>query len=115
MSIMLPVTALSDVKFAGRPKEWRDQAKEVLVNTECSMFGHSVLPRTRWDEYLNKTHELPDFQPYEYLIGGRYLSEIVRLIMVEAVQTAGLFNGEIPHKLQEPYSLETGILAQIEA
>jgi hypothetical protein len=114
MSIMLPVTALSDVKFANRPKDWRDKAKEVLVNTECSMFGKNILPMTRWDDFLNNAHKLPDFQPYEYLIGGRYLSEIVRLVLVEAVQKAGLFHGEIPHRLLEPYSLDTGILAYIE-
>jgi hexokinase len=114
-SIMLPVTALSDKKFANRPKRWREEAKHVLVNTEFSMFGKHILPMTRWDDYVNKTHKIPDFQPFEYLIGGRYLGEIVRLVIVEAVQTAGLFRNQIPEGLLEAYSLETSLMAVIEA
>jgi hexokinase len=113
-SIMLPITALSDKKFANRPQSWKDQAKHVLVNTEVSMFGKNILPTTRWDDYLNRAHKLPDFQPLEYLIGGRYIGEIVRLMIVEAVQTAGMFHGQIPGKLLEAYSLHTSILALIE-
>jgi hexokinase len=114
-SIMLPVTAISDAKFANRPRIWREQAKHVLVNTEFSMFGKHILPMTRWDDYVNRTHNLPDYQPFEYLIGGRYLGEIVRLIIIEAVQTAGLFRNQIPERLLEAYSLETSLLAAIEA
>jgi hexokinase len=86
----------------------------VLVNTECSMFGKNVFPTTRWDDLLNESHVRPDFQPFEHMISGRYLGEIVRLIVVEAVQTAGLFGGELPEKLSEPYTLDTGTLAAME-
>jgi hexokinase len=48
------------------------------------------------------------------MISGRYLGEIVRLIIVEAVRTAGLFSGELPEKLSEPYALDTGTIATIE-
>jgi hexokinase len=68
---------------------------------------------TRWDDHLNQTHRMPDFQPLEYMITGRYVGEIVRLIIVEAVETAGLFNGELPISLREPYSLDTSIVAAI--
>jgi hexokinase len=114
MAVVLPVTALAHAKFGSRPQSWHDQAKHVLVNTEFSMFGKDILPTTRWDDYLNKTHTLPDFQPLEYLIGGRYLGEIVRLILVEAIQTHGLFNGRFPEQFLEPYTLETSTLAAIE-
>src|SRR5262245_20998041 len=71
MSVMLPVSALADAKFADRPQAWREQAIEVLVNTEFSMFGQAILPTTRWDEELKRAHILPDFQPFEMLVGGR--------------------------------------------
>ncbi|EON64680.1 hypothetical protein W97_03913 [Coniosporium apollinis CBS 100218] len=114
-AIHLPVSALARTKFGSRPQAWHDKAQHVLVNTEMSMFGKDIFPTTRWDDYLNRTHPRPDFQPFEHLISGRYLGEIVRLIMLEAIDTAGLFGGEIPSRLTEPYSFDTGIMAAIEA
>ena len=114
ISVHLPTSSLSPTKFKGYPQEWLDQATHVLVNTECSMFGKNVFPTTRWDDHLNDTHMRPDFQPFEHMISGRYLGEIVRLIIVEAVRTAGLFSGEIPDQLAEPYTLDTGTIAALE-
>ncbi|KAH8732291.1 hexokinase-1 [Phaeosphaeriaceae sp. PMI808] len=114
ISVHLPVASLATTKYKGYPQEWLDEAAHVLVNTECSMFGKNIFPTTRWDDQLNDTHARPDFQPFEHMISGRYLGEIVRLIVVEAVQTAGLFGGEIPDKLSEPYTLDTGTIAAME-
>lgn len=110
----LPVTTLSKTKYRNYPSAWLDEASHVLVNTELSMFGGGIFPITRWDEQLKQAHTQPDFQPFEQLISGRYLGEIVRLIIVEAVRTAGLFSGEMPEKLSRSYSLDTGTLAQME-
>lgn len=114
-SVYLPTTALARGKFGDRPQSWFDSAKHVLVNTELSMYGKNILPVTRWDEHLNATHRLPDFQPLEYLCTGRYLGEIVRLVLLEAISTAGLFNGQIPEHLTEPYSLDTRTIAAFES
>lgn len=114
-SVYLPTSALARAKFGDRPDAWFDSAKHVLVNTELSMYGKGILPVTRWDDHLNATHRLPDFQPLEYLCTGRYLGEIVRLVLLEAITTAGLFNGHIPEHLAEPYSLDTRIIAAFEA
>jgi hexokinase len=113
-AVHFPVHEIGLTKFGVRPPGWFDGAKHVIVNTELSMFGGGVLPRTRWDETLNKTHLRPDYQPLEYMITGRYLGEIVRLILVEAVESAGLLGGDLPHSLREPYSLDTAIVAYIE-
>src|SRR4051794_26334696 len=112
-AIHLPVTILGPGKFGIRPSSWHEKATHVVVNTELSMFGKGVFRTTRWDDLLNDNHPLPDFQPFEQLIGGRYLGEIVRLILVEAIQTAGLFGGEMPEGLLEPYSLDTLSIATI--
>lgn len=114
ISVHLPVAALATTKFKGYPQSWLDEATHVLVNTECSMFGKNIFPTTRWDDQLNNAHMRPDFQPFEHMISGRYLGEIVRLIIVEAVQTAGLFSGELPNQLAEPYTLDTGTIAAME-
>ena len=89
-------------------------ATHVLVNTELSMFGKEVFPTTRWDEQLNRQHQLPDFQPLEYLVAGRYMGEIVRLILVEGAAVAGLFGGLLPLSLADAYSLDTRTLAAIQ-
>lgn len=113
--VFLPTSALGKEKFGTRPDSWHEDAKHVVVNTEISMFGRRVLPTTRWDEELNAKHRLPDFQPLEYLVTGRYLGEIVRLIMLEATSDAGLFDGNIPERLDEPYAFDTRILATFES
>ena len=78
------------------------------------MFGKSTFPTTRWDKALNATHILPDYQPFEYLIAGKYIGEIVRLIIAEATRTAGLFGGVLPLSLADKYTLDTGYLACID-
>jgi hexokinase len=114
MAVVLPVSALTRIKFGARPQSWHDQAKHVLVNTEFSMFGKNILPTTRWDDHLNMMHMCPDFQPLEYLISGRYLGEVVRLVLLEAIQSQGLFDGQYPEHFVEPYAFDTSTMAAIE-
>jgi hexokinase len=115
VAVHFPVHAIAVGKFGTRPQDWFDHAKHVIVNSELSMFGGGVLPRTRWDEVINRTQLRPDYQPLEYMVTGRYLGEITRLIIVEAVETAGLFDGELPHSMREPYSFDTATVAFLEA
>lgn len=114
-AVNLPVSCLGADKFGVRDQSWYAQADKVITNTELSMFGKGILPETRWDEYLNRTHELPDFQPLEYMTTGRYLGELFRLVIREAVDTVGLFNGAFPEPLWTPYTLDTAIMAMLEA
>ncbi|PYH43423.1 putative hexokinase [Aspergillus saccharolyticus JOP 1030-1] len=115
VAIHFPVHQVGLTKFGTRPPGWFDYAKHVIINSEMSMFGGGVLPMSRWDEILNSTHLRPDYQPLEYMITGRYLGEIVRLIIVEAVETAQLFGGNLPHSMRDAYSFDTSIIAYIEA
>ena len=78
------------------------------------MFGKGILPETRWDELLNRCCAMPDFQPLEYMTTGRYLGEVLRLIVSEAVETTQLFDGVIPENLLDAYSLDTIVLARLE-
>lgn len=111
----LPVTTLGPEKLGNRPESWHQMAKHVLINTELSMFGKGIMPVTRWDEQLNRDHQLPDFQPMEYLCTGMYIGEIVRLILLEAIDTTGLFGGEWPARFSTPYSLDTRIVAAFDS
>ena len=113
-AIHLPITALHPSKFASRSLPQHRGITHVLTNTELSMYGKRILPSTKWDELLNSKHVMPDYQPFEYLIAGGYMGEIVRLVVVEATLKAGLFNGILPPSLSIPYILDTKTLAQIE-
>jgi hexokinase len=110
----LPTSTIGLSKFGRRNSAWFNAADRVIVNTEVSMFGNGILPKSTWDEALNKAHSLPDFQPLEYMITGRYLGELMRLIISDAVESCGLFAGIMPLALQEPYTLDTAILAKLE-
>lgn len=115
VAIHFPVHGIGAGKFGVRPQDWFNRATHVVVNSEMSMFGGGILPMTRWDDHINRTHLRPNYQPLEYMTTGQYLGEIVRLIIVEAVDKAYLFGGELPHSMREPYSLDTSVLAFIEA
>ena len=114
-AIHFPVSQIAYEKFGARGRPNQDEAERVIVNTELSMFGGGILPTTRWDDQLNRSHVLPDFQPLEYMCTGRYLGEIVRLIIFEATQTVDLFGGRIPSSMATPYSLDTTFLAILES
>lgn len=114
MAAYLPVATIGRPKFGARPDAWFDQASHVIVNTELGMFGHGILPMTRWDRSLTRQHPRPDFQPLEHLVSGMYLGEIARLALVEAVETAGLLGGVLPQSLRGQYTLGTDTLSLIE-
>lgn len=113
-AVYLPVKLLGKDKFGMRNSTWFQQADSVIINTEVSMFGKNVLPVTRWDALLNEKHVCPNFQPLEYMTTGRYLGEIFRLLIAEAVETCHMFDGLMPIPIQDAYTLDTALLAAIE-
>ncbi|KAJ4393328.1 N-acetylglucosamine kinase 1 [Gnomoniopsis smithogilvyi] len=115
IAVHLPVPTIGREKFGERPASWFDKASHVIVNTELGMFGKGILPLTRWDVALNASHLRPNFQPLEHLVSGCYLGEVCRLVLLEAINTTGLFGGVVPPSLLLPYSLDTETLSIIEA
>ena len=113
-AIHLPIKSLHPSKLARRPLPEDPSVTHVLTNTELSMHGKGIFPTTRWDEYLNDHHTLPNYQPFEYLVSGGYMGEIVRLIVLEATKKANLFRGRLPSSLAVSYILNTKTLALIE-
>ena len=113
-TVDLSVSAIARGKFGIRPDSWHRAARHVLVNTEVSLFGKDVFPITKWDRDLNRMHSNPDFQPLEYLTSGRYLGEIVRLILRDGIRIASLFDGVTPSNF-EPYALTTETISYIES
>jgi hexokinase len=111
----LPVSTIGRFKFGPRPQSWFDSASQVIVNTEFSMFGHDILPLTKWDRLVLQNLPRPDFQPLEYLVSGMYLGEIARFALIEAIETTGAFGGITPPTLLSPFSLGTDTLAVFES
>lgn len=110
----LPIPTISREKYGIRPKGWFDKASHVVVNTELGMFGKDILPITRWDRMLTANHPRPEFQPLEHLVSGYYLGEMCRYILIEAINTTGIFGGVLPPSLAKQYSLDTQTLSIIE-
>lgn len=113
-AVYLPLNSLGKEKFGERESSWWNEARHVLVNTELSMFGKHIWESTRWDDKLNAAHPLPDFQPLEYKVGGRFLGELVRLVVVEAVHQGVIFNGAMPKGLDVAYGFDTGLIGVFE-
>ena len=113
-AVQLPITSFHPSKLNRPSIPKSHKYRQVLVNTELSMFGKTTFPVTRWDDCLNGSHQLPNYQPFEYLVTGAYMSELVRLIIVEATRMAGLFSGSLPKSLERPYSLDTRTIAALE-
>lgn len=110
----LPVSAIGLSKFGVRPEGWFDEASHVIVNTEMGMFGHNILPLTRWDLQLLESHPRPELQPLEHLLSGMYLGEIGRLALVDAIESTGIFGGVVPSSMKTTYSLGSDTLSMIE-
>ncbi|KAK3303347.1 uncharacterized protein B0T15DRAFT_401666 [Chaetomium strumarium] len=115
IAVHLPVTTIDQAKFGDRPSSWHKKASHVIVNTELGMFGHDILPLTKWDKLLKAAHPRPEFQPLEHLVSGYYLGEICRLALLDAIPATGVFGGTVPLSLEKPYSLDTETLSLIEA
>ena len=115
VAVHLPVGTVGRSKYGERPAAWFDAASHVIINTELGMFGHGLLPVTRWDALLNAGHPKPAFQPLEHMVSGFYLGEVCRFAVLDAAATAGLFGGVVPPSLHVPYSLDTEVLSAMEA
>lgn len=115
VAAFLPVSSVRRAKYGARPDEWFEGARQVVVNTEVSMYGRDVLPLTRWDWELKRGHEKPWFQPLEHMCSGMYLGECARLPLVEAVERTGVFGGVVPESLMVPYALHTEMLSLVES
>ena len=64
------------------------------------------------DHKLLNISEIDAFE--QKLISGRYLGEILRLIICELIDEGVLFLGQNTYKLEIPYSFDTAFLSLME-
>ncbi|KAF8323783.1 hexokinase [Clavulina sp. PMI_390] len=94
-----------------------DPEAEVAINCEWGAFDsfvHQYLPRTKYDEHIDLTSNKPHEQSFEKLISGRYLGEIMRLVLCELIDEGVLFLGQNTYKLEIPYAFDTAFLSLME-
>ncbi|KAJ7291551.1 hexokinase, partial [Mycena rebaudengoi] len=95
-----------------------DDTEEMGINCEWGAFDsfeHEHLPRTKYDAVVDDTSNKPGEQAFEKLISGRYLGEILRLVICELIDDGVLFLGQNTYKLENPYSLDTAFLSLMES
>ncbi|SLM39465.1 hexokinase family protein [Lasallia pustulata] len=102
-------------------KKPRPIEHETIINTEWTING-AVGPLrdldlvTRWDMLLDKATDAPGFQPFEYMVAGRYLGELVRLMFVDwLTRGRGVSRATLPALLGRRNALTTTFLATIVA
>lgn len=89
------------------------KAVETIINTEWTISGAAPPLRelnitTKWDEELDRACARPGFQPFEYMTGGRYIGELIRLILFDYLTTVGgLSKRVLPANLVQEYALTT--------
>ncbi|KAG5292223.1 hexokinase [Histoplasma ohiense] len=92
-------------------------AVETIINTEWTINGAAPPLRelnitTKWDTILDEACARPGFQPFEYMTGGRYIGELVRIIFYDYLTNfVGLSKKELPANLIQEYALTTTYLS----
>ncbi|XP_077080097.1 hexokinase-4 [Siphateles boraxobius] len=90
----------------------------MCVNTEWGAFGdNGELEdfRLEYDRVVDESSLNPGHQLYEKLIGGKYMGELVRLVLLKLVNEDLLFNGEASDLLKTRGAFETRFVSQIES
>jgi hypothetical protein len=94
-------------------------AAQTLVSTEWTLHSASAPLRehgilTKWDLQLDARSARPGFQPLEYMTGGRYIGELIRIICNDYfVNVLGIAERYLPSPLVQPYALRTETIISI--
>ncbi|KAJ3208730.1 hexokinase A [Entophlyctis luteolus] len=96
----------------------KGQAKDMIINTEWGAFDDEmvVIPRTKYDNKVDRGTAHVKTYTFEKLISGMYLGEIVRFVLADLVKTGEIFvaGGSKSKTLQVPYAFETAFMSRIE-
>ncbi|KAI9590874.1 hexokinase-domain-containing protein [Syncephalis fuscata] len=90
--------------------------EEMIINTEWGAFDteRKILPQTRFDVRVDRMSPHPFKQPFEKMVGGQYLGELLRLVLLDFIDRRLLFDGHSSDSLNRPLSLDTKYLSMIE-
>lgn len=114
---------LKDLHPSKQPSatSYKKQDPEIVVNTEWTINGAATPLNdlgllTVWDKVLDRACDAPGFQPFEYMTAGRYLGELVRIIvLLWCTEIAGYDMEDLPEGLRIRNQLNTTFLATVVA
>jgi hexokinase len=92
---------------------------ETVVNTEITIAGacEPLKPyTTKWDRQLDGACARPGFQPLEYMTGGRYIGELVRLIFFDYMtqtHSPPVASSSLPAQVVHSYSFTTTFVSSV--
>ncbi|KAM3830577.1 hexokinase-2-like isoform 2-T2 [Vipera latastei] len=89
----------------------------MCINIEWGAFGDDGSLkdiRTEFDQEIDMGSLNPGKQLFEKMIGGLYMGELVRLILVKMAKEKLLFNGRVPDNLRKKGCFETKYVSAIE-
>ena len=96
-------------------------AEETVVNTEITISGACEPLKdvtTDWDRQLDAACARPGFQPLEYMTGGRYIGELVRIVFFDYMTQAHkppLDPAQLPATIVHSYSFTTTFVSGVVA
>ncbi|KAL1643665.1 hypothetical protein SLS58_004680 [Diplodia intermedia] len=122
-TVPMTVDSLGSFKthFLDLPAGTSPQNAKVVVNTEWSVCGterplKKLQVPTIWDAELDRACDAPGFQPVEYMTAGRYLGELVRLVLIQLLpEHCGGAKEDLPPAMLRRNSLSTKFLATVVA
>lgn len=97
------------------------EATETVVNTEMTIAGACGPLKaitTTWDRQLDAECARPGFQPLEYMTGGRYIGELVRIIFHDYMtikHNPPIPASSLPATIVHSYSFTTTFVSAIVA
>ncbi|KAM4676489.1 hexokinase-4 [Discoglossus pictus] len=89
----------------------------MCVNTEWGAFGDTGELedfRLEYDRVVDEASLNPGQQLFEKMIGGKYMGELVRLVLLKMVNENLIFGGEASDKLKTRGAFETQYVSHIE-
>jgi len=102
-------------------KKSKPYATETVVNTEITIAGACGPLQnitTAWDRDLDEHCARPGFQPFEYMTGGRYIGELVRIIFFDYMTRAHkppVPAASLPATIVHSYSFSTTFVSAVVA
>ncbi|KAJ5454632.1 uncharacterized protein N7458_005588 [Penicillium daleae] len=115
-AVPMKLTDLQESKIR-HIREKDPDAVESVVSTEWTLRGatgplQELDVVTKWDTELDDHTDWPGFQPLEYMVGGRYIGELVRIISYDWFKNIkAVPRSSMPVKLVTENALTTNFLS----
>ena len=98
--------------------ESTEKSGEMCINMELGGLGDNGVMemfRNKYDREVDGLTSNKNCQLYEKMVSGKYLGEIVRVVLCDLAKSAGLFAGQDIEKLKKSGSFLTAYVSEIEA